>query len=226
MFTFMAKSRTESPVGVALPIAQDRSRSTIDKLVRATETVLRRDGLEATTVAAVAAEAGLSVGGVYKRFPDKDALLRIVYARFFETAAARNAAALAPDRWIGCSAAQIIDALVQGAVHGHRQHRALLRALFLFGETHAQAAFRKTAETLRQESFAAMSALLLARQKEIRHPRPGEAIDFALVTLGAALRGLVFGERVRAGQHALSEAEVAAELSEMLKRYLRITVNR
>lgn len=222
----MARARKKSAsLGAALPIAQDRSRSTVDKLVQATERVLSRDGLEATTVAAVAIEAGMSVGGVYKRFPDKDALLRIVYARFFENAAAGNAAALTAERWIDCTASQIIDALVRGAVHGHRQHRALLRALTLFCETHAESAFRKKAETLRQESFAATAALLLARKKEIRHPRPAHAIEFALFTLGSALRGLVLGERIRAGR-TLSEAEIAAELSRMLKRYLRIRVDR
>ena len=35
---------------------------------------------------AIAARAGMSVGNVYKRFPDKDSLIRAVYARFFSDA--------------------------------------------------------------------------------------------------------------------------------------------
>jgi len=42
------------------------------------------DGAEAATVPAIAERAGASVGAVYRRFPDKDALLRAVCERFLE----------------------------------------------------------------------------------------------------------------------------------------------
>src|SRR4051812_2134521 len=112
---------------LALPITQDRSRATLDRLLDATEAVLKRDGLAGTTIAAVAEKAGMSVGVVYKRFPDKDALLRGVYERFFTGSARANAAALQPERWVGHSAAAIIDALVAGMVRGYFEQRELLR---------------------------------------------------------------------------------------------------
>src|SRR3954447_19420969 len=62
---------------------QARSRRTLLLLLSAAEELLEEKGLDAATVPAIAERAGVSVGVVYRRFPDKDALLRAVYIRFF-----------------------------------------------------------------------------------------------------------------------------------------------
>src|SRR5204863_1109051 len=69
---------------------QARSRLTVHRLLSAAEALLEHGGLEAATVPAIAEAAGVSVGVVYRRFPDKDALLRAVYQRFFQTMGDRN----------------------------------------------------------------------------------------------------------------------------------------
>jgi len=56
-----------------LPVAERRA-----QLVRAALAVASRDGIEAATVRAVAAEAGVSLGVVHYCFEDKDELLRAV----------------------------------------------------------------------------------------------------------------------------------------------------
>jgi AcrR family transcriptional regulator len=63
----------------AKPALQQRSRRSLDRLVRAASRVLRRDGFEALTMAAVAAEAGASVGGIYRRFRNKQGLLLAIH---------------------------------------------------------------------------------------------------------------------------------------------------
>src|SRR5690349_1530925 len=130
--------RSRQVVSAPLPMVQDRSRSTVDRLIQAALTVLSREGLAATTVSAVAMEAG-----------------------------AANQEGLAPERWDGRSAAEIIDAVVREAVAGYRKHRKTLAALLEFAETHPEPVFRDTADELRRRSFAAMSALLLERKREI-----------------------------------------------------------
>ena len=65
----------------ARPVKQARSKRTLERLLDAAEEVLSHDGLEGATVPAIARRACLSVGVVYRRFPDKDALLRTVYER-------------------------------------------------------------------------------------------------------------------------------------------------
>jgi AcrR family transcriptional regulator len=60
------------------PPRQQRSREVMERVLEAAEAILIEDGLEELTIAAVAERAGTSVGGVYRRFRDKDHLLAAV----------------------------------------------------------------------------------------------------------------------------------------------------
>src|SRR3954468_14366097 len=66
----------------ATPPKQQRSLETLNRLLDAAERVLEEEGLDAATVPVIAKRAGVSVGVVYRRFPNKDALIRGVYERF------------------------------------------------------------------------------------------------------------------------------------------------
>ena len=54
---------------------QERSRSTVDVLLRAAAQVFAARGYAATTTNHIAARAGVSIGSLYEYFPSKDALL-------------------------------------------------------------------------------------------------------------------------------------------------------
>lgn len=62
----------------AQPAKQVRSRRNLERIVSAAETVLSRDGWDLFTMKAVADEAGASVGGIYRRFANKEQLLRAI----------------------------------------------------------------------------------------------------------------------------------------------------
>src|SRR5689334_3817749 len=102
--------------GIAYPVYQDRGRLTVDRLLDAAEHVLATDGLDAATVPAIAEAADLAVGTVYKRFPDKDALMRAVYVRFFTRAAEKASAVLAPNLWTDHSAHSLVATLIPGLI--------------------------------------------------------------------------------------------------------------
>jgi AcrR family transcriptional regulator len=150
---------------------QARSRRTLDRLLDAAEGALAESGLEGATVPVIAARAGLSVGVVYRRFHDKDALLRATYERFFARALEGNRAALAAERWAGVGAGAVIGAVVAGIVRGHILHRALLRALFAYAESHRDPAFRRRVAALNAAAAAQVAALLEARAAGIRTHR-------------------------------------------------------
>ena len=84
----------ELPVGTkegrlsahANPALQRRSIRSVEKLMTAAEAVLGRDGWMAFTINAVAAEAGISVGGIYRRFASKEQLLRAIKDRVLDRA--------------------------------------------------------------------------------------------------------------------------------------------
>ncbi len=64
------------------PAKQDRSRKTQDRILRATEKLLRREQFEAISVRRIVEEAGTSIGSFYARFRDKHALLPVLYAEY------------------------------------------------------------------------------------------------------------------------------------------------
>ena len=206
------------------PVArQDRSRRTADRLLDAAEQVLGEQGLERATVPSIAKQAGISVGAVYRRFRDKDALLRAVYERFFARVADANRAALDPERWDGVPARTVAAAVVRGIVRGHREYRGLLRALLLFAETHPDAAFRRRASELSDAAFGRqLGGLLLARRAELAHADPENATDFGLLVVASTLRGWLVADADTLGPYAADDALLARELARLCTRYLGI----
>ncbi len=81
MATAKRKTATER---WALPVQQERSRVTRERLLAAGEKVFAEKGYDGAKLADIAAEAGVSVGAVYFRFKDKDALFLAIAESFIE----------------------------------------------------------------------------------------------------------------------------------------------
>src|SRR6202000_957486 len=73
----------------ALPVQQERSRVTRERLLAAAEKVFAEKGYDGAKLADIAAEAGVSVGAVYFRFKDKDALFLAIAETFIEETRSR-----------------------------------------------------------------------------------------------------------------------------------------
>lgn len=71
-----------------------------DRVLDATETVIHRDGIGSFTLDAVAAEAGVSKGGLLHHFPSKERLIETLVARSIE-------------QW-ACDCSRAIEAEVEG----------------------------------------------------------------------------------------------------------------
>jgi AcrR family transcriptional regulator len=201
-----------------LPALQARSQRTRDLLLDAAEAVLRRGGPDAATVPAIAERAGVAVGSVYRRFPDKDAVLRSVYERFFEQSLTNNRQALAAVSLQQLPLRVVVPRLVDGMVHGYRAHGALLAGLLRYADGHPDAGFRKHAAALRGEALEGVTRLLLERREEIRHQDPETAVVFLLTTIGLMLKGVLLdGDRL---VKSISWEHVGEELRTMAVRYL------
>lgn len=207
--------------GLALPVVQERGRQTVERLLDAAEQMLDYVGLEGATVPAIAAGAGVSVGTVYKRFPDKDAVLRAVYERFFTDLAAANQFALDPAKWVDTPTVELVTTLVAGIVEGYRSRGSLIRALLLYTQTHPDSEFREHAEDRRRETLQPFETLLRDRKVDIGHPHPERAIRFIVALFGHALQDAVVSET---GSRDLlaSGSESAAELAKIVVGYLRV----
>ena len=82
------------------PLRKDAERNRL-RILRAAAEVFTEDGLRAT-LDDVAARAGVGVGTVYRRFPDKEALVEVLFTERLDTLAGFGKEALAePDPWTG-----------------------------------------------------------------------------------------------------------------------------
>ncbi len=108
----------------ALPARQARSRDTRERLLTAAEKVFARKGYEGARLTDIAKEAGCSVGAVYFRFKDKDALFLAVAEDF-----AQNARDMLPLMLIEGGAAEMIRTAVFRTTAQMRIHRGLFRAI-------------------------------------------------------------------------------------------------
>jgi AcrR family transcriptional regulator len=203
---------------------QERGRKAVERLLSAAEKILESRGLDAATVPAIAAAAGMSVGNVYKRFPDKDSLLRAVYERFFAEALAANEFALDPAKWKDIPTTEILSTLVTGMMEGYRSRRALVRALLLYARTHGNAEFRAHAEEMRLETLGLFERLLRDRRADIGHPHPERAIRFVVTLLAHALENAVMSEGggIAGGDFLSHVPEASVELFRVANGYLRV----
>jgi AcrR family transcriptional regulator len=201
---------------------QVRSRETLARLLDAAEAVLASGGLEAATVPAIAKRAGLSVGAVYRRFADKDALLRAVYVRMLTRARERNAAAMDPELYASIPLETVLRMMVRGIVQHFRENRALLQALHRYADSHADAEFRRRAAELNDEALSQLAALAAARRGEIRHPDPEAAVRFALLMVGLVLRGVLLRTQPLPGAFLSDDAGLEDELTRMVLGYLGV----
>jgi AcrR family transcriptional regulator len=207
-----------------LPAIQDRGHKALERLLTGAEKILESGGLEAATVPAIAARAGMSVGNVYKRFPDKDSLLRAIYERFFAEALAANEFALDPAKWKDIPTTEVLSTLVTGMIEGYRSRRALIRALLLYAQSHGDAEFRAHAEEMRLETLGLFERLLRDRRADIGHPHPERAIRFIVTLLAHALENAVMSEGggIGAGDFLSHVPETSGELFRVANGYLRI----
>ena len=178
------------------------------------------DGAEAATVPASAERAGASVGAVYRRFPDKDALLRAVCERFLERIDAVNAMALEPELCGGLPAAALARRTVQGLVSGYRIRAGMLRALHLFAAQHPDPAFRKRVEEQSARTLDRIVETFRPVFGEIRHEDPELAVRAGLLAVTLAMRQLVVTGKPLQGSLRVPQAKLESEVQRMFLRYL------
>jgi AcrR family transcriptional regulator len=198
---------------------QERSRRTLALLLGAAESLLDERGLEGTTVPAIAERAGVSVGVVYRRFPDKDALLREVYKRYFDELANHNERQLQGVAAIRLPLTSMVNMLIIGMVEGYRRKRGLLRALMHYSRTHRDAEFRRAALEMNRRTTDNVAKVLLAYRAEIGHPDPEAAIRFGLLAVASMLRQVILEEEPL---YEIATDQLEVELIRLFCGYLGI----
>ncbi|HEY5336676.1 MAG TPA: TetR/AcrR family transcriptional regulator [Rhizomicrobium sp.] len=118
----------------SLPASQARSRATREKLLEAAEIVFAEKGYDGARLADIALEAGVSVGAVYFRFKDKDALFSAIAESFIENARSKMALLFSGAEATDTEA--LIRTFVAASAASFRQHKGMFRAIVERGIDH------------------------------------------------------------------------------------------
>jgi len=170
---------------------QTRSRETLKRLLQAAAEILEDKGLEGATIPQIAARASLSPGAVYRRFRDKDALMRTLVIETLRGADKRTEEKFSSDSARQGSFPDMVRTVITTTLQSYRKHTGLLRAFTQFARSHPSAAFRRQADEIEVRNFRRVADFLLLKRSEIRHPDPELAVSFALMLVGLALREMV-----------------------------------
>lgn len=120
----------------ALPVQQERSLATRERIVAAAEWAFAEKGYEGARISDIAKRAGCSVGAVYFRFADKDALFFAI-VESFRAGVRERLPALAASAFAGPE--EVIERFVTGIAIQAREHRGMFRAIVEHGFDHSLA---------------------------------------------------------------------------------------
>jgi AcrR family transcriptional regulator len=170
---------------------QARSRESMNKLLKAAAEVLGQHGVDGATIPRIAQHAGLTPGAIYRRFPDKDALLENVVLGILERQDKRLRVALTPDMARQIPLAVFAEQLITSTLVSYRASSALLRAVRQFARARANTSFYKKIAKLEMRTFQYLVELFLVHRNEVKHRDPQTAISFALIMLTSTLIELI-----------------------------------
>lgn len=207
---------------------QDRSRTTVDAILRATARILVRDGYDRASTNKIALAAGVSIGSLYQYFPSKEALVAELLDR--HCAEILSVLAESAARFAYASVPEAVRGAVLAQVRAHRLdpalHRVLIEQVPRIGRLDQLAALdRRCAELvkgyldahraeLRVEDTALAAVFVVHTVKELTHVIVSEH------------EGTAGGERPRTGKGGAEHETIAGEerivdeITDMLVRYL------
>ena len=133
------------------------------RLLSAAEAVFAEKGYDGTRIADIAEAAGCSVGAVYFRFKDKDALFFAIAESFADDVRARMAGLMEEG---GGDPARVVREFVKRTAANFRAHKGMFRAVVERGFDHPLA--MNTIMDLREEMAHALERNLCTRLKNRR----------------------------------------------------------
>lgn len=159
---------------------QDRSRATVERLLNATVAILDESGLEGALIPRIAKAAGMAPANVYRRFVDKNALLRAAFLHALTQSNTSNRSLLEV-QLLGDSLAASARKLVKLLFDQYQRHPHFLRALSRFIDADSDQEFVRQARAIIGANLTLVVDVLLAHRNEIRHALAEPALRFAVL---------------------------------------------
>lgn len=198
---------------------QERSRRSEQLLLEAALRLFHARGVEAITVADIAAEAGMAPASIYRRFGDKEGLLREAYRHFIHDAL--SMLEMVPPVTPGEPGyVQQMAKITSLVVRFSRANQALLQSSYarsLTDDYYASAML-----DLRARVLSALKQHFLSLRAEIHHPEPERALDFVLRQAVAMLSARLEAAHLEVPEGAMDEPVFLRELMRSILGYLQV----
>ncbi|MHC5063368.1 MAG: TetR family transcriptional regulator [Planctomycetota bacterium] len=214
----MSDRSTETPIRHST--RQERSRRTAQSIVEAARELFTEHEYEQVSVAEIAAQAQVSVGCLYARFPDKAALALAVEADVLGRARRAIGRAMDPTALSAEDVAGVLRSYVRTMLRFFRRHRRLMRTLSLRTRRDERYSMLEQVQEFNRFAHGMLCRRLLERRREINHPRPEEAARFGIMMISAAAREMIFYGESRANLSTIKGRELEAELLRAFCGYL------
>ena len=199
---------------------QKRSVRTEDKLLAAAIRILDQDGLDGATVPRIAQQAKLSPASIYRRFVDKENLLRAAFLHVLGESNLRNEQGLR-SRLLRPSLPETVAAILSTLVQQYRDHPRLLRALIRMLDLEPDSGFTREANRRIEVNLSYVAEVLLAHRASIRHANPELAVRFAVLSATSAIELAALAEEsLWSVALPMSDKEFVAELARQTVAYL------
>lgn len=203
---------------------QARSRDTQARIIEALRALLTEKPLDAIGVQELALRAGVSVGGFYRRFSDKEhALAHLLYEGYvaqMEEAAAR---VLEPSRWEGADTAELVRAYFGMMAEVAQEHLPVLRELVRrHRENPDEMAQSEASQRFRERVHVPFVRLLSGRAGTFSHPDPELALRFAFSGCSSIMREAILFPHMQPRMGELPPGALVEELTRMVCAYLGI----
>jgi AcrR family transcriptional regulator len=173
---------------------QERSRESLQKLLRAAIEVLGQHGVEGTTIPRIAQHAGLTPGSVYRRFHDKEALLETAILGMLERQD-ENLRSMTPEMAREIPLTVFAEQIINSMVVGYRARAPLIRAMRQFVQGRHHTLFGRKAFRLEIRTYDRLVSLFLTHADRINHPEPKIAVSTALMMVVSTILELVVTHR-------------------------------
>ena len=201
---------------------QERSRRTERSLHLAALRLLAKRPFEEITVADIAAEAGVSVGGFYRRFRNKRAVLNLAEGDFLEDCLHAFDVVMSDEALAGETLEVVARTYIGVMVRMFRQYRGAILQVMRNADPADAASFQERRRAFNEHVHGRFRDLLWERREVINHPDPQAAISMAIFFASSAARDAIWRNSLAEHGVELNDAELIEELVRGFVAYLRV----
>lgn len=219
----MFEGQPGGDVGLASALrapVQERSRESYERMMAAAEQLLGERGDGDFTLSEVSRAASVSIGSIYNRFENKEALLHAVQLRVLERVNREMGERIAGAIGTYAGLDQLVQRLVDAIAETLRAHAGPMAALMRIASSDPQVL--ATGKRYHSETVRTFTRFLLAQRQDIVRANPERAVDSAFRVLYAAIaRYLGFGSATDAaweGDWSILKEDLAAMIAAFLRQ--------